>query len=236
MLSSAVILAGGLGTRLQSKLSDLPKAMAPVCGRPFLDYQLLFLRKHGIKKVHLSIGHLAEKIMLHYGPSFEDIALDYVTEKSAMGTGGGIGLAMERSSETELFVLNGDSYFDMDLHDFHAKHASSGAQHSLALREVENASRYGTIQLDSENRVIAFREKSGKSQKGLINAGIYILNRKLYLDQTPAHTQFSVEKDYFEESLDEVCIKGFVYKGYFMDIGIPEDFEQAQHDFKRFAH
>ena len=236
MLQSAIILAGGKGTRLQSLVSDLPKPMAEVNGRPFLNYQLAYLRHYGIERVYLSIGHLANNITDYYGSKFEDIEIVYCREENPLGTGGGIRMALEKCLEKECFVLNGDSFFDVDLNTYYTKHLNGVAQHSLALRRVEDASRYGTIVCDKDQRLTEFIEKSNVKTDGLINAGTYILNRELFLQHTPANTNFSIEKDYFEKVLRSVCIKGFVFEGYFIDIGIPEDYLRAQDDFKRFAY
>ena len=133
-------------------------------------------------------------------------------------------------------VLNGDSFFDINLADFYAQHQNQKSQISLSLRTVSDSSRYGTIETNAENRITSFREKSGIAKEGKINAGIYILDKELYLQNTPANNNFSIEKDFFEKQLNNLVIKGFEYKGYFIDIGIPEDYTQAQHDFKEFKY
>lgn len=236
MLKSAVILAGGLGTRLQSVVKDLPKPMAPVAGKPFLNYQLRYLQHHGIQQIYLSVGYLAESITEHFGQQFEGMELHYVHEKTALGTGGGIRLALEKCKEEEVLAVNGDSYFGANLNRFYDLHRKSKAQHSIALRSVENASRYGAIECDTENRIVSFKEKNSAQMPGLINGGIYILNKELFLKQTPGATAFSIEKDYFETKLNETCIYGFVFEAYFIDIGVPEDYLKAQNDFKGFTY
>lgn len=236
MLHTAVILAGGFGTRLQSVVNDVPKPMAPVNGEPFLSYQLNYLKHFGIKKVILSVGYLAEKITAFYGNNYNGLELSYVTEDTPLGTGGGIRLALEQSPDRMLLVLNGDSFFDVDLHEFYNLHTQESAQCSLALRKVENAARYGTVETDTHNRITSFQEKSGLQKEGRINGGVYILDRELYLGATPAATNFSIEKDFFEKHLAGCIIKGFEFKGYFIDIGIPEDYLKVQDDFKGFVY
>lgn len=236
MQKNAIILAGGFGTRLQTIVSDLPKPMAPVNGEPFLNYQLRYLKHFGIKKVILSVGHLAEKIQDHYGTFFNGLEISYAIETTPLGTGGGIRLALEHCTDKDPLVLNGDSFFDIDLRHFSDRHRIEASQISLALRKVKDAARYGTIETDTDNRIISFREKNRLPGPGLINGGIYILNRELYLAVTPDRTMFSIEKDLFEKYLSKFVIKGFEFEGYFIDIGIPEDYAKAQHDLKGFTH
>lgn len=236
MLETAIILAGGFGTRLQSVVTELPKPMAPVNGTPFLDYQLNYLRFYGIKRVIFSLGYLPEKIETHYKTNYRGIEISSVTEKEPLGTGGGIRFALSKCSDAMALVLNGDSFFDINLADFYTQHLNQKAQISLSLRTVSDSSRYGTIETNAEHRIISFKEKSGTAKEGKINAGIYILDKDLYLKNTPASTNFSIEKDFFEKQLNNLIIKGFEFKGYFIDIGIPEDYTQAQHDFKEFKY
>ncbi|MBP7808334.1 MAG: nucleotidyltransferase family protein [Bacteroidia bacterium] len=253
MITEAIILAGGFGTRLQSVVSDLPKPMAPVNGIPFLDYQLLYLKNFGIKKVILSVGHLHEKIISHYKNNFNGVEIDYAIETSPLGTGGGIRIALEKCKSNSVLVLNGDSFFDVDLTSFFNLHTKANADCSLALRKVENASRYGTVHFSSVapsfdtlnksddapigmSRINSFQEKNSEPKPGLINGGVYLLNKDTYLQATETNKNFSIEKDFFEKKIDELNIFGFEYKGYFIDIGIPEDYTKAQDDFKGFKY
>jgi D-glycero-alpha-D-manno-heptose 1-phosphate guanylyltransferase len=232
MITTAIILAGGFGTRLQSVVNDLPKPMAPINGQPFLSYQLNYLKHFGIKKVILSLGYLPEKIKDFYGTNFNGLEVDHVIEKEPLGTGGGIRLAIEKCNEENVFVLNGDSFFEVDLKEFYNLHSENNSEISLALRKVSNAERYGTIEKDNKNRITSFKEKSGSAKEGIINGGVYILDKNMYLSSTPSDKNFSIEKDFFEKQLKTIQIKGFEFNGYFIDIGIPEDYAKAQHDFK----
>jgi D-glycero-alpha-D-manno-heptose 1-phosphate guanylyltransferase len=236
LITEAIILAGGFGTRLQSVVSDLPKPMAVVNGKPFLDYQLFYLKHFGIKKVILSVGHLHEKIVSQYKNNFEGIEIDYAIETTPIGTGGGIRMAIEQCNPGSAFVLNGDSFFDIDLNSFSNQHLASRADCSLALRKVENAARYGTVNLSGHSKIISFKEKTGEVKPGLINAGIYLLEKEIYLQKTEPAKNFSIEKDFFEKKLSELHVFGFEYDGYFIDIGIPEDYIKAQNDFKGFKY
>lgn len=236
MLKTAVILAGGFGTRLQVIVSGVPKPMAPVDGRPFLDYQLNYLIYYGFQNVVFSVGYLAEKIIGHYGSVYKGLNILYVTEHAPLGTGGGIRLALSQCSEEAALVLNGDSFFDLDPKIFYELHTGHDASVSIALRSVHDASRYGTIETNKEGTVTSFREKSGGAHPGLINAGVYILNKNFYLNSTPPQTSFSIEKDFFEKQLHHTDIRGFEFQGYFIDIGVPNDYTKAQHDFKGFKY
>jgi D-glycero-alpha-D-manno-heptose 1-phosphate guanylyltransferase len=236
MIRSAVILAGGFGTRLQTVVSRIPKPMAPVNGIPFLDYQLNYLQQSGITDVHLSVGYLAHVITDHYRNRYRDINIKYALEEIPLGTGGGIRKALKEINDKEAVILNGDSFFDVDLNDLYSKHCSSVADVSIALRMVEDASRYGEIQLSKDNRIISFREKVNKTGKVRINGGTYILNKKVFMDNTPSDKPFSIERDFFASKLDSIKIMGFEFDGYFIDIGIPEDYMRAQNDFKEFKY
>ena len=231
MIKEAIILAGGLGTRLRSVVSDLPKSMAPVNGKPFLHYLFLWLKKSGIEKTVLSVGYLSEKVEEYFGGEYLGIKISYAKEKSALGTGGGIRLAMEKCSGAHVLALNGDSFFNVELNEFFDFHLSGSADATLALRKVNDSSRYGTIQLDG-TRIISFTEKNPDAKgEALINGGVYLLRRKTFLKNTEAEKSFSIEYDFFAKLADKLWLQSFISNGYFIDIGIPEDFERAQNEF-----
>lgn len=236
MVSSAIILAGGFGKRLQTVVNDVPKPMAPINGEPFLTYQLRYLSHFKFKKVILSTGYLSDTISSYYQGSFLDCDLVYAVEKEPLGTGGGIRLAMEHCEDNEVLVLNGDSFFDIDISRLYSFHSAASYYFSLALRKVNNAGRYGTITLNENQKITSFREKSGDNTPGLINAGVYLLNKAAFIKNTPAATNFSIEKDFFEKEIHTIPINGIELDGYFIDIGIPEDYLKAQHDFKEFKY
>jgi D-glycero-alpha-D-manno-heptose 1-phosphate guanylyltransferase len=236
MVETAVILAGGFGTRLQSLVKDVPKPMALVNGIPFLTYQMKCMKHYGIRNIVLSVGYLSEVITDYYSSSFEGLSITYAKETTPLGTGGGIRLALEKCNVAEALVLNGDSFFDIDLGLFYQLHQQHKSVCSLALRKVQNAARYGAITLSSDNRISGFKEKSGLQEEGLINGGIYILNKNIYFENTPETSAFSFEKDFIEKKTDLLQISGFEFDDYFIDIGLPEDYQKAQHDFKRFKY
>ena len=236
MLKTAIILAGGFGTRLKSVVRDVPKPMAPVNGKPFLHYQLLYLKHFGITHVIFSVGYMHEVIENYFGHSYMDMTITYARETETLGTGGGIRLALTLCQDKETLVLNGDSFFDCDISAVYQKHRSTRADCTLALRRVENAGRYGTILFNTENRITAFIEKTQQPDAGTINAGVYILHKNTYLSHVPAQGAFSIEKDFFEKKLTHLHFTGIEFNAYFIDIGLPEDYAQAQDDFKRFTY
>lgn len=234
MPECAIILAGGFGTRLSTVISAVPKPMAPVRGKPFLDFQLGWLQRFGITEVILSTGHLAHKISGHYGSTFGKLKLRYSEETEPLGTGGALLLAAKRFPYRHCLVLNGDSFFAINLTDFILKHNASGASCSLALREVEDASRYGRITVDDSDNIVRFEEKSHKHEMGLINGGVYLLDLEVVKDHSPKQTAFSIEKDFFAPNAGILPMKGFPFSDYFIDIGIPADYSKAQDEFERF--
>lgn len=241
MFNEAIILAGGFGTRLQTVVADVPKPMAPVNGEPFLNYQLKYLKHYGIKRVVLSVAYLHEKITSYYKNHFNGIEIEYSIEENPLGTGGGIRKAISLCKNNTVLVLNGDSFFEIDLHTFSNHHYTFKSDFTLALRKVENAARYGTIELSVSGggrgqKIISFKEKNNVATPGLINGGVYAINKELFLQKTKADSCFSVEKDFFEAKLNELAIFGIEFNSYFIDIGIPEDYKQAQNDFKKFKY
>ncbi len=210
--------------------------MAPVNNEPFLNYVFAYLKFFKIDHVVLSTGYLSEKISQYYNEEYNGIRISYAKEEVPLGTGGGIRLALEKCTTKDVLVLNGDSFFDVDINTHYQNHISKRADCTLALRKVNNAARYGTVVLDSLNKIDAFKEKDNIEQIGSINGGVYIINRELYLDKTNASINFSIEKDFYEKRIKELGIFGYEYEGYFIDIGIPEDYKKAQTDFKDFKY
>ncbi len=235
MLKEAIILAGGFGTRLQTVVSDVPKPMAPIINEPFLNYVFDYLKHYHIEHVVLSTGYLADKISEYYKNEYQGIKIFYTKEETPLGTGGGIRLAMEKCHTHHVLVLNGDSFFDVNLNQYFNQHISFHSDCSLALRKVDNAARYGTIKLE-DGFIKAFKEKDSIEKEGLINGGVYIIDRELFLNKTETLKPFSIEKDFFETRINELNLMGFEYEGYFIDIGIPEDYNKAQDDFKGFKY
>jgi D-glycero-alpha-D-manno-heptose 1-phosphate guanylyltransferase len=225
----AIILAGGLGTRLRSVIQDLPKPMAPVNGKPFLHYIFQYLRQEKIHEVILSVGYKHELIEEFFGEEYLGIKIQYSIEHEPLGTGGGIKQAFDLISGSA-YILNGDTFFGVDLRSLNEFYFDNGCDIALALKPLQNFDRYGTVQLDDKNRITKFEEKKFLAE-GLINGGVYFLDKKLF-SKVDAHQKFSFEKDVLERYTNELKFSGKVFDGYFIDIGIPEDYNKAGHDFK----
>jgi len=221
----AIVLAGGLGTRLRAVVSDLPKPMAPVAGRPFLAILLDQLDQAGFEHVVLSVGYRREAIMEHFGDRYGRLALSYAVETHPLGTGGAIRLALEQTQAPELFVLNGDTYLALDYSAMLAHHRRHGARLTLAAQQVADTHRYGALALQGD-RVIDFLEK-GRSGPGLINGGTYLLEPGLFDDQALPEA-FSFETDLLMPKVAELAPLAFITEGRFIDIGVPEDYARAQ--------
>lgn len=214
----AIILAGGFGTRLAHILKDIPKPMAKVAERPFLEILFDQLKEQGVKRFILAVGHQKEVIMDYFGDSYEKIPILYSVEDSPLFTGGAVKKALSLCQEDFVYVINGDTYFNVDLsslksHDF-----------TIAVKEMTDFQRYGQVMVDSTGKITQMKEKE-PCEKGLINGGIYRLPRTV-LEECPAC--FSLENDFFPEILKKKEIYAVESKGYFIDIGIPEDYYTAQ--------
>lgn len=226
-LPPAIILAGGLGTRLKEALPDSPKALAPVAGKPFLHWLLRALERQGITRVVLATGYRSDAIRDLLGETFGDIALSYSEEQEPLGTGGALRRALALIRGPHAFVLNGDTYADVDLRHMLAAHVKASAQITLATVRVPDASRYGTVCV-SDNRVREFLA-AGKAGEGTINAGVYVLNTDLLQGELP--DKFSFEHDILQACLNELEPLAFSAGSRFIDIGTPADFRRAQNFF-----
>ncbi|MBL0309161.1 MAG: nucleotidyltransferase family protein [Bacteroidetes bacterium] len=227
--SVAIILAGGLGTRLRSVISDLPKPMAPVNGKPFLHYIFQYLAKNQISETILSVGYKHETIKEYFGEEYLGIKIRYSIEEEPLGTGGGIKKAFDMVQD-EAYVLNGDTFFDVDLSALRNFYFQSNSDLVLSLKKLSNFDRYGTVELDANNRVTEFCEKKFMTE-GLVNGGVYFFRKNLFA-QVEVSEKFSFEKDVLEKYSSSLKFSGKAFDGYFIDIGIPEDYQKAQHEFK----
>ncbi|KAF0195673.1 MAG: D-glycero-alpha-D-manno-heptose 1-phosphate guanylyltransferase [Bacteroidetes bacterium] len=228
-----IILAGGLGTRLRETVQDIPKAMAPVNGRPFLEYQLDFISHFGFKRVILSTGYLSSSIENHFGNSYRNLELVYSFETEPLGTGGAVKLSFEKVKTPHALILNGDTLFRINLDKFFQKHIEDLSKVSIALRHLPDASRYGMVECNHQGSVVAFKEKSDESMPGLINGGIYLIRTK-YFRSLALPDKFSLEKELFSKMLDPEIYKAQIFNEYFLDIGIPDDYYRAQTEFHEF--
>lgn len=224
-----IVLAGGLGTRLKNSIGDLPKCMAPINDRPFLFYLLQYLEAQHCQKVILALGY-AHQFVLDWLAEYRfSFSIDYVVENEPLGTGGGLQLALSKCKSQHPIVMNGDTIFKVSLAlltEFHLKH---NAGVSIALKPMENFERYGNVKIDEDQSIIAFQEKQ-KTEKGLINGGVYVLEKK-YFAAKKLPEKCSLEKDFLEKYLTDKKCFGAMFQDYFIDIGIPEDYTKAQIDF-----
>ena len=221
----AVILAGGLGTRLRSVVGETPKAMAQVAGRPFLEHLLADLEAQGVRRVVLAVGYRREVIRAHFGEAFRGVALAYSEEEEPLGTGGAVRRALRLAGPGPCVVLNGDTWLDLDYPAMARAHLDAAAALTIAVRAVPDVARCGALEVEG-GRVRAFREK-GPSGPGFVNAGVYVLSAALF-DGLALPDAFSLERDVFAPHVRELAPLAFVASGRFIDIGVPEDFERAQ--------
>lgn len=220
----AIVLAGGFGTRLREVVPDVPKPMAPIAGRPFLEILLSALSCKGFKRVVLSLGFMADKISSHFGAQFAGMDLSYVVEERPLGTGGAVRLSLSHCHQDHVYIFNGDTFLDLDIGALE-QHWQLHQLPIIVGRKVADTARYGRL-LVAEGRVQGFSEK-GQAGPGLINAGCYVLGRN-QLDSFPLNTQFSLEADYLASAVTIQPFDLFSTDGQFIDIGIPEDFKLAQ--------
>ena len=228
-MKEAIVLAGGFGTRLQSVVSDVPKPMAPVAGRPFLTYLLDHLIPQGYGHVVLATGHLHEKVEAFFGNDYRGMRIDYARELSPLGTGGAILNALKHCTEEQVTVLNGDTLFLVDHEELCRFADEKKTSLAIVLRQVPDAGRYGAVEVDGDGLVTAFREKDPATGAGLINGGIYRLHRSL-LDGFVPGQQFSFEKELMQKRFREEKFYAYASDGYFIDIGVPDDYARAQHE------
>jgi D-glycero-alpha-D-manno-heptose 1-phosphate guanylyltransferase len=221
----AIVLAGGLGTRLRSVVGDLPKPLAPVAGRPFIGIILDDLARQGVSLAVLSVGYRHEMIVDAIGHHHRGMVVRYSVESSPLGTGGAIWKAMSLCTEDSVLVLNGDSYVAANLQDLMAMHIRSGGPVTICTTVVDDGARYGAMRVQ-DSRIVAFTEK-GTTGSAEINAGVYCLKRNVLGDyQMPA--AFSFERDFLAAHLDSLRPAAFCSGAQFIDIGVPEDFARAQ--------
>lgn len=228
----AIVLAGGFGTRLKQVVPDMPKPMAPVAGRPFLEIVLAALASKGFRRVILSLGYMAEKIVSHFGDGYAGMELVYEIEHSPLGTGGAVRQALGRCTSDHVFVFNGDTYLDLEAAEVE-RHWGTHLSPIIVAREVPDTARYGRLVV-ANGYVVGFSEK-GAAGPGLINAGCYVLPVG-FLEKCPAGQAFSLETDVLAKKVGTQRFDVFVTKGHFIDIGIPEDYARAQIELAEALH
>lgn len=224
-ITEAIILAGGLGTRLRSAVPDLPKCMAPVNGMPFIAYVIHYLQEQGIKKFVFALGYKSDAFDLFLRATLPSADYRLSVENEPLGTGGAIQLACRGVTNENIAVANGDTLFRVNIPVLSAFHHQQKADCTIALKPMKAFSRYGAITLNKDHSVKSFREKQYQAE-GFINGGVYALNVPAFLGKRfPA--KFSFEQEYLERFYKGGKIFGITEDAYFIDIGIPEDYKKA---------
>lgn len=231
----AVLLVGGLGTRLRSAVPSLPKALASVGGKPFLELLVMQLGRQDIRQLVMCTGYMAEQIeeVFRDGSDF-GVSIDYSKELTPLGTAGAVKLAQcYLQDEQEFLLLNGDSFFEVDFNELVTFHRTHCSLVTMAVTQVKNAGRYGTVQVKDDGRVLGFMEKTGENLPGIINAGVYVFDRTILaqISEGPA----SLERDVFPRLLEQRVYAFEQQQGLFIDIGTPDDYERAKAMYARLS-
>lgn len=225
-----IILSGGFGTRLQSSVSDVVKPMAPMGHKPFLHVLMDHLYNQGISHFILALGYKSETAINYFDALVLPYKIDYSIEIEPLGTGGAIRQALENVENNEVLVLNGDTFFDLPIQEFIADAKAAECDFYMALKTTSDASRYGNVHLN-QDVITSFSSENVANQ--LQNAGVYWLKRNAFLSVSQTG-KFSLENDFFPLIINKKTLKGKAYSGYFIDIGIPEDYQKAKEIFSRF--
>jgi NDP-sugar pyrophosphorylase family protein len=226
---TAVILAGGLGTRLRSAVADRPKVLAEVLGRPFLAFLLDQLQAAGVRRVVLCTGYRGEQVEAAFGTSYGTLQLLHAQEPVPLGTGGALRRALPVFRSDPVLVMNGDSFCDAALQDLWSGHLSRGAAATLLLSQVPDTTRYGRVQIQDDGRVVRFDEKASAGGPGWINAGIYVLSSAL-MRQIPQDRPVSLEREIFPAWIGR-GLYGYRSQSRFLDNGTPESYAAAEEFF-----
>ncbi|MEI2694496.1 MAG: sugar phosphate nucleotidyltransferase [Saprospiraceae bacterium] len=225
-MKEIIILAGGKGSRIQHILPNLPKCLAPVNGKAFLQYQINYLLQSGIEHFIFSLGYLSEQVIGYLNSQFPSLNKTLIVEDQALGTGGAIAKAIQAAKSSHVFITNGDTYFPADLELmerlFHQKHADL----ILATTEIENPDRFGSLDFDDDGRIKHFHEKKPIS-KAYINAGFYLISKQAFLN-CKLKAVFSFETEILEKKINDWKIYAAPMEKLFIDIGVPEDFSRSQ--------
>ena len=222
---TAVVLAGGLGTRLRKVILDRPKVMAEINCKPFITYLLDQLAEANIERVIISTGYMANIVEDTIGASYNGLHVDYSREETPLGTAGALKLAGQVVDTEYCLVMNGDSFIEFDLVSLFMSHKQKNANITLLVKAVDDITRFGTIQMNEQNEIEKFIEKGCSTSTGLINAGVYLMKTS-EIQKIPDKIPCSLEYDFFT-SLVGISIYGYETEGKFIDIGTPESYEEA---------
>lgn len=229
-LMEAIILAGGLGTRLRSAVPDLPKCMALVAGKPFIHYVVQHLKQQGVTHFIFALGYKHEYFYHYLNSHLQPHEFSICIENEPMGTGGAIALAAKYAKQPQVLVTNGDTLFAIQAAALAQQHNHKQAQVTLSLKPCTNFDRYGVVEINEQGQVMMFKEKQWYAS-GLINGGVYMIDVNHFRQQTAHLSKFSFEKDYLEPMAQTgKNLYAIIQDEYFIDIGIPEDFEKANRD------
>lgn len=229
MNKECIILAGGLGTRLQSVVNDVPKCMAPIAGQPFLAHIFDYLETQHFTHIILSLGYKSDVIINWLKGQQRPFEVSYVIEEKALGTGGAIQYVFSKVKGESAVVMNGDTFFNIDNKKLFTFHSDQNADITLALKPMKDFDRYGSVEIDDNNRIIQFKEKQHLNE-GLINGGVYLINKNIF-DKLNLPEVFSFEIEILESKTSDLKVYGIAFQNYFIDIGIPSDFNKANTDF-----
>ena len=227
---TVVILAGGLGTRLRKVVSDRPKVMAEINGKPFLYYLLDQLVDASIEKIVISTGYMGHLIEETVGSSYKRLQVNYSPEEIPLGTAGALKLAGQAVDTEKCLVMNGDSYMKFDPLLLLMNHKKSDASITIVIKKVEVSSRYGVIDMNPEHEIVQFIEKGSAGGSGHMNAGVYLVEMGI-LEKIPDKIPCSLEYDFFPVMIGK-GIYGYEAEGKFIDIGTPESYAQAEKFFE----
>ncbi len=223
----AIVLAGGKGTRLKSVVADLPKPMASIGKKPFLEYVFKYLKVQGVKNIVVSVGYKWEIIESYFGTEYDGVKLVYSVESEPLGTGGAIKRALQKIKGKELYVMNGDTFFNVNLSKLNL---TEDCKIALSLKQMKNFDRYGCI--ESHNGIVTkFVEKEYR-RIGNINGGVYLIKKDIF-DPYDVDEKFSFE-DFVQDRFLELNASASIFSGYFIDIGIPKDYRKAQDEIESF--
>ncbi len=230
----ALILSGGFGTRLQSVVKNQPKTLAPVAGKPFLYWLIIYLQKNNVTDFIFSLGYLHEQVEAFLNNEFTTLNYVTVIEVEPMGTGGAIKLCLPFCKNEEILLVNGDTFFDVNIQDFQANFLATKADCSIALTPMQNFDRYGAVTINVDNVITEFKEKK-YCDFGLINTGMVLFKTAIFENKIKNFPpKFSFEKNFIEPNISILKITGYIANEYFIDIGIPDDYQKAQLEIPNF--
>lgn len=228
---NVVILAGGRGTRLEGILPGQQKVVAKVKEHPFLEYILKQLNKAGFKNVVICTSYLSDQVNSALGDNYSNISLSYSNEQPALSTAGAIAHALPYLKSNDVLIMNGDSFYDLDLQNAYDFHLKKKANATIILAKVKSTDRYGKVDLNDNNEIVSFEEKGERKSEGLINAGIYFIKKNL-LEEIPKEVFVSLEKEMFPSWIGK-GLYGFETMGGFIDIGTEESYKKAEEFFSQ---